>query len=197
MKPIEVFYATREGHTQRIAEHVATTLRAHGLTADVRNLRDDALSRNWALSPKDYTGIVLAASVHCGKHEPEMTRFVKRHRAELEAIPAAFLSVTLSEAGAERAGATPGQHAQFVADVQRVMDVFFAETGWHPQFVKPVAGALLYTEYGVLTRFVMKHIAKASGGDTDVSRDYDYTDWAALDRFVEDFAGRIAVPVGG
>jgi menaquinone-dependent protoporphyrinogen oxidase len=102
-------------------------------------------------------------------------------------MPAAFLSVTMSEAGAERTDATPREHAQFATDVQRVTDQFFAETGWHPQYVKPVAGALLYTQYNVLIRFVMKHIAKASGGDTDTSRNYDYTDWPALDRFVEDF----------
>ena len=37
--------------------------------------------------------------------------------------------------------------AQFVADVQKVLDRFFAETGWYPEHVKPVAGALLYTQY--------------------------------------------------
>jgi menaquinone-dependent protoporphyrinogen IX oxidase len=42
MKPIGVFYATREGHTQRIAEFIATGLGARGLKADVRNLADGA-----------------------------------------------------------------------------------------------------------------------------------------------------------
>jgi menaquinone-dependent protoporphyrinogen oxidase len=37
----------------------------------------------------------------------------------------------------------------------------------------------------------MKRIAKKSGGDTDTSRDYEYTDWAALDRFLEQFAAEI------
>ncbi|HXP83996.1 MAG TPA: flavodoxin domain-containing protein [Bryobacteraceae bacterium] len=193
MKPIAVFYATREGHTQQIAEHIAATLKARGLEADVRNLRNPSSD----VLPTNYAGIVLAASVHCGKHEPEIARFVKQHRAELETIPAAFLSVTMSEAGAERTDATPREHAQFAADVQRVMDQFFADTGWHPKYVKPVAGALLYTRYNVLIRFIMKHIAKASGGDTDTSRDYDYTDWAALDRFVEDFVSRVSIPVAG
>jgi menaquinone-dependent protoporphyrinogen oxidase len=193
MKPIGVFFATREGHTQRIAEHVALVLRGHGLQAEAHNLRDPSS----AVFPTSYAGVVLAASVHCGKHEPEMVRFVKQHRAELEAMPAAFLSVTMSEAGVERKDATPREHAQFAADVQRMTDQFFAETGWHPKYVKPVAGALVYTQYNILTRFVMKHIAKASGGGTDTSRDYDYTDWPALDRFVEDFVSRVSIPVAG
>jgi len=113
-----------------------------------------------------------------------MLQFVKKHRGELECLPTAFLSVTLSEAGAERSDVTTEENAQFVADVQKVLDRFFAETGWHPERVKPVAGALLYTQYNFLIRFVMKRIAKHAGGSTDTSRDYEYTDWVALDRFV-------------
>lgn len=186
MKPIGVLYATREGHTKRIAEHIVNTLQNQGLEAEARDLRTE----NGTLALTNYAGAVLAASVHAGKHEPEMIAFVKQHRAELEAMPAAFLSVTLSEAGAERKDATPRQHAQFVADVQKVMDKFFADTAWQPRFVKPVAGALLYTKYNLLIRFVLKRIAKKSGGDTDTSRDYEYTDWKALDEFIDEFAGQ-------
>jgi len=34
----------------------------------------------------------------------------------------------------------------------------------------------------------MKIIARKAGGHTDVSRNYEYTDWAALERFVEEWA---------
>ena len=97
MKPFLVLYATREGHTHQIAEHVAETLRARGLAADVF----DAARLQADLPLGNYCGAVLAASVHSQKHEPEMTRFVKRQVRDLERIPTAFLSVSLSEAGAE------------------------------------------------------------------------------------------------
>ena len=42
--------------------------------------------------------------------------------------------------------------------------------------VKHVAGALLYTRYNIFKRWIMKRIVAKAGGDTDVSRDYDYTD---------------------
>ena len=187
MKPIGVFFATREGHTHKIAERVAEDLRKRGFQAGVNNLRDDAA----AIRPSDYAGVILAASVHAGAHEPEMVEFVKQHRAVLEAMPAAFLSVTLSEAGAERADATPEEHARFVADVQGMLDRFFKETGWRPHRIKPVAGALLYTQYNFLIRFVMRRIARKAGAATDTSRDYEYTDWVALDHFVEEFAEEI------
>ena len=187
MKPIGVFYATREGHTRRVAEHAEQTLREHGLKVEVRDLRTQADD----IALNNYSGVILAASVHREKHEREMTEFVKRHRSELETMPTAFLSVTLSEAGAERPNTTGQEHAQFIADVQKVMDIFFAETAWHPKRAKPIAGALLYTKYNVLIRSIMKRIARKSGGDTDTSRDYEYTDWAALGSFVEEFAAEI------
>lgn len=188
MRPVAVFYATREGHTRRIAEHVAATLRQRGLDAVVGNVR----SRQAALPPGPYAGVVVAASVHAGRHEAEMVRFVKEHRAQIESVPNAFISVTLSEAGAERSDATPAEHAKFVSGVQEVINRFLDETGWRPKHVKPVAGALLYTQYNFLIRFVMKRIARAEGGSTDTSRDHDYTDWAAVDRFVAELADEIS-----
>lgn len=188
MKPIGVFYATREGHTRRIAEHAEQTLSERGLKVEVRDLRTQAEG----IALNNYSGVILAASVHRQKHEREMTGFVKRHRCELDRTPTIFLSVTLSEAGAERPNTTAQEHAQFVTDVQKVMDAFFAEASWHPKRAKPVAGALLYSKYDVLIRFIMKRIAKKGGGDTDTSRDYEYTDWAALDRFIEQFAAEIS-----
>jgi menaquinone-dependent protoporphyrinogen oxidase len=187
LKPIAVFYATREGHTHKIAERVADDLRKRGFEAHVNDLRGEAV-----IDLTNYAGAILAASVHAGTHEPEMVAFVKQHRAQLESMPSAFLSVTLSEVGAERANATAEEHARFVADVQGMLNRFFEETGWHPRRVKPVAGALLYTKYNFLIRFVMRRIAKKAGAETDTSRDYEYTDWVALDHFIEEVAEEIS-----
>jgi menaquinone-dependent protoporphyrinogen oxidase len=47
-----------------------------------------------------------------------------------------------------------------------------------------VAGALAYSKYNFFIKLVMKAIARKAGGPTDTSRDYEFTDWPALDRFV-------------
>jgi menaquinone-dependent protoporphyrinogen oxidase len=135
----------------------------------------------------DYRRVLIAASVHQHRHEAEIVSFVKRHRADLEDMDTAFLSVSLSEAGAEDADAPPEKRAQAASDAQGMIDGFLAETGWHPSKIRAVAGALLYTQYNFILRFVMKRIAASAGGDTDTSRNYDYTNWAELDRFVEEF----------
>lgn len=190
MKSIGIFYATREGQTRRIAEHAAASLRNRGFDVELSDVKDVRGKADVDLGR--YAAVILAASAHVGAHESEMVEFVKNHLAQLERLPAALLSVTLSEAGAERPAASPEEHARFAADVDWMLNRFFEQTGWHPQRVKPVAGALLYTKYNLLIRFVMKRIAKSVGAETDASRDYEYTDWAALDRFVNDFADEAA-----
>jgi menaquinone-dependent protoporphyrinogen oxidase len=187
MKPIGIFYATREGQTKKIVERIATNLKNRGLKADLKDVRhasDAGLSA--------YAAAILAASVHSGRHEREMTRFVKRHRAELDQLPTTFISVSLSQTGVERASASPQERESFVADVTTVINKFLRETAWHPKHIRPIAGALLYTRYNPLIRFVMKRIAKSVGAGTDTSLDHEYTDWTGLDRLVEELEGQLA-----
>jgi len=180
MKPLLVVYATRQGHTRKIAEHVAATMRARGDVVDVVDAHDPPAG----FDVSRYGGVVLAASVHLGKHEPEMVRFARANHHALDRVPTAFLSVSMAEAGVEDGRRPFDQRAKAAEDVKRIVESFCHETGLHPLRVWPVAGALMYREYGVLTRFVMKMISKREGGETDTSRDYEYTDWKALDRFV-------------
>ena len=137
-------------------------------------------------SMEAYEAAIIAASVHGEKHEKEMVAFVKQHRGDLEGMPAVFLSVSLSEAGAEDPESTPEHRAQAAADVHKMIDAFLAETGWHPSKIRAAAGALMYSKYNFLIRFVMKRIAKAQGASTDTSHDHEFTDWAALDRIVDE-----------
>ena len=44
----------------------------------------------------------------------------------------------------------------------------------------------MYTQYGWFKRRVMRAIVKREGGDTDMSHDYEYTDWNAVDQFARD-----------
>jgi menaquinone-dependent protoporphyrinogen oxidase len=183
MQKIGLFYATREGHTRKVVQHMADRLRRQGFDVEAWNVRNRAP----VLHLHNYAGVILSASVHRDMHEAEMINFVKRHLNELLTVPSAFLSISLSQAGVQRAGTSPEEHARFQQDVDGLIERFSAETGWRPKYVKAVAGALLYTQYNPLIRFVMKRIAKASGGSTDTRRDHEYTDWTALDQFVESF----------
>jgi menaquinone-dependent protoporphyrinogen oxidase len=185
-KRIAVFFATREGHTQRIAERLTTDLLALGFDVDLLPAR-----KRLPFALGNYCAAVLAASVHQGNHEKEMVEFVKAHRPELKKIPTAFVSVTLSEAGAEMADKSPAERAEFARDVENMFEKFYRDTHWHASLAKPVAGALLYSHYNFLVRLIMKQIARMAGADTNTSHDYDYTDWIGLDNFAAEFAATI------
>ena len=187
-KRVAVFFATQEGHTREIAERIMLDLRKDGFDVDLHDVR-----LPFAFDLNLYSAAVLAASVHQGNHEKEMIRFVRDHRAELQRMPTAFISVTLSEVGAERREATPAEHIQFVADVNKMLDTFFEQTEWYPTYVKPVAGALTYSKYNFFIRFIMRRIARKQRAATDTSRDYDYTNWIELDKFIENLAAEIRI----
>jgi menaquinone-dependent protoporphyrinogen oxidase len=180
-----VFYATREGHTKKVAERIAADLRTRGALVDTFDVRD-CPAPDWSR----YSTACLAASVHRGHHEKEMVVFAKTHRDALVGLDAAFVSVTLSEAGAEDPTRSADERRAAAEDAQRMIDVFVGETGWHPEHALSVAGALAYSKYNLLVRFLMKRIARKAGAPTDTRRDYEFTDWPAVDRFVGELADR-------
>ena len=177
-----VFYATREGQSKRVATRVATDLREHCIDADVVNVKDVRGSIDW----HGYEAAFVVASVHAGHHEREIIAFAKRHKEALARLHASFLSLTLSQAGAEDQAAPFGRRTTAHADAVRMLQVFIDETGWRPWHSLPVAGALAYSKYNFVMKLIMKRIARKAGFDGDTSRDYEFTNWPAVDRFVSD-----------
>jgi menaquinone-dependent protoporphyrinogen oxidase len=166
MARILVVYGTAYGQTERIARRIVDQLTAHG--HGVCMYKGDNLPANLVFD--EYDGIVVAASVIRGRHQRYIRDFVRRYSNRLGAVPSAFVSVSAS------AKDSPQQARECV-------DTFLRQTGWRPTFIQSFAGALAYTQYGWFLRWIMKRISRRRGGPTDTSRDYDMTDWDAVDRF--------------
>jgi len=197
MKPILVLYATREGQTRKIAEHVTQYLVARGLEARL----EDVESPIESIDPAHFQAVVLAASVNHGNHAREMIGFVRAYRMELARLPTALLSVSLAAASAEDGRQAGANHAHTSAEVAKATREFLDRTGLQPARILPVAGALLYSEYGRLVRFVMQRITQDAELGADTPHDFEYAAWARLDRFIDEFLGfrsstraRAAVP---
>ncbi len=177
-----VFYATREGQAERVALHIASDLRARHISTDVINVRDVRGRIDWDA----YRFAFVVASVHAGQHEREMVKFVKRWKRELDVLHAPFLSLTLSQAGAEMPTATLVQRETARGDALQMIYDFVKQTGWQPARILPVAGALMYSRYNFFVKWMMKRIARKAGFDGPASRDYEFTNWPAVDRLVND-----------
>jgi menaquinone-dependent protoporphyrinogen oxidase len=126
------------------------------------------------ISVEDFAAVVVAASIIMGRYQRHVVRFVRRHVGSLNALPAAFVSVS---------GASPESVPEWRTAASGYIARFLGETRWSPRWTAGFSGALRYTRYGLVTRWIMKRISARTGGPTDTARDYEFTDWAAVDRF--------------
>ena len=175
MATVFIPYSTGEGQTARIARFIADVLRARGHQA-----RTADISTSDGSVPSGCDGVIVGASIHMGKHDKHAVEYVRNNRAALERLPSAFFSVSLAAHGD-------------VPEAESYVEDFEQATGWRPARVALFSGALRYTQYGFLTRHVMKRIASGKPGHlgTDVSRDYVYTEWDGVKLFAEDFLDEV------
>jgi menaquinone-dependent protoporphyrinogen oxidase len=180
MARVLIVYGTTEGHTASIVERMEGVLRDAGHAVEVH---DSKQLRKQEMVER-FDGVLVGGSVHAGDLQSSVREFVKRNRALLESVPSALFSVSLAAADADD---------EALADSQAVVDKFVQETGWHPRHVERIAGALVYTQYNLFIRHLMKLIVKRQGrAELDTSQDYDFTDWDGVERFAREFAAGLA-----
>jgi menaquinone-dependent protoporphyrinogen oxidase len=178
---ILIFYGTSYGQTAKIARRMDDLLTASGEIVTLV----DASNQPPGLTPREFDGIIVGGSIIRGRHQKSVRRFVHFHRDVLNAMPSAFFSVS-------GAAASPDQDAR--AEARRFVDAFLGETGWDPALSESIAGAMAYTKYNPIVRWIVKRASKPSGGPTDTSRDHEFTDWAQVQRFVESFEATLPAP---
>jgi menaquinone-dependent protoporphyrinogen oxidase len=174
MSRILIAFASVDGQAFRIAERIASGLRRAGHEATL--MRADAPGIAGAIEAHD--AVVMGGAVRFGHHARYLERAVRENRTALDARPNALFSVSLS---ARATGAK-------AAAAQSYVDDFVRRTGWRPRATAIFAGALRYTHYNSVIRLLMRLISRSAGGETDTSRDYEYTDWQAVDRFAAQVA---------
>jgi menaquinone-dependent protoporphyrinogen oxidase len=179
MPTILIVYGSTEGQTRKIAGFMADEARQSGFDVLVSSIED--VPHDFVNPPPD--AVIVAASVHVGKHTPAPAQFVGEHGDLLEDVPTAFLSVSLSAVGDKQ------------TDADGYLTAFLEETGWQPALRGITGGALRYSQYGFLKRQLMKSIARASGLPTDTTYDYEYTDWEMVRGFTHELLAHAGEPV--
>ena len=174
---ILILYGSLEGQTEKIAGHIAQILNQLSHKAEARSLR--TLPPDFSLSGAQ--GVIVGAPVHQASYPGFVLKFVKRHLEDLNRLPNAFFSVCM----AAYASSSTGQK-----EARQYVQKFIRQTGWTPQHAESIAGAVTYTQYNFLVRWVMKMIAKRKHLSTDTSRDHEYTDWDQVRQFTEDYHRR-------
>lgn len=177
MARILVIYATTDGQARKVAQRVCESLVRAGHAVNLRAAGAPSVPHEIA----GHDAVIVGGGIRYGHFPRALGRLAHHHAASLDSRPNAFFSVCLSGGG-------PGARPELAA---RYVEEFAARAKWRPQEVAIFGGALLYTRYNPFIRFLMRMIVGIAGGDTDASRDYEYTDWAAVERFAAGFAARL------
>ncbi len=172
---MQLFYATRDGQSRRIAERIAARLAESGIAAPPHDL---TASLPTAQSLAETRLVVVVAAVRYGRPLPEAEQFLARFRA-LRVPPAlVLLSVNLT---ARKAGKDTVAGNVYLRKS-------IARHRLAPVFARAIAGRLDYSRYRWLDRQLIRLIMKLTGGPTDPTTCVEYTDW----NLVDEVARRIA-----
>jgi menaquinone-dependent protoporphyrinogen oxidase len=184
MARLLIVYASTEGQTEKVSLALYNRLTDGGHFVDVYR----AGATPPALDPLAYDGILVGGSIHGGRYQTPLVGWIRRHLAALEARPSSLFTVCMRAAvGTEEAR----------REAEGYVTRLVRETDWHPDASALVAGALRYSAYHLVLRWVMRRIvrpdaARLPGTPTDTSRDHEYTDWAAVDAFADAFGRQFA-----
>ncbi|WP_029060176.1 flavodoxin domain-containing protein [Stappia stellulata] len=176
MAHILVVYATTEGQTRKIADRAVSRIRAAGHAVTLVDARAAA-----ATELGTFDAAILAASLHVRRHQPEIVEFIRKQRARLEDVPTAFISVSLSASSSKE---------EDHANARAAVDDMFDEVDWDATLVHLAAGAVHDRQMNFLKRWMIHRILRDKGVEMDPSGDMEFTDWAALDVFVDTFLER-------
>lgn len=165
-------YSTREGQTKKILHRIARHF-------------DDAecdfvdLNENPTVEFSRYQKIIIGASIRYGKLNPSLYRFIDLHKMELETSGAAFICVNLT-ARKESEGKDTPEGSVYVK-------TFLKKSPWQPSMIGVFAGALYYPRYKWFDRMMIKLIMTLTGGETDTTKEVEYTNWDKVDLFSRAF----------
>lgn len=173
---VAIIYASTEGQTRKICRYAADRLAEHGHVVELMTAEDAE-----ELDLGRFQAAILAASVHAGNYQPPLRDFARAQSGALAGMWTLFLSISLSAAGDD---------PEDWRGLDAIVADFVAETGWSPGRIAHVAGAFRFTQYDFFRSWAMRWIARQKGQEVDPRADKEYTDWAALDALLDEFAGR-------
>lgn len=169
-----LLYCSTDGQTKKIMTQIANDLRKRGLECDVRDLNSVQQSLNLSA----YKKVLIGASVRYGYFNKSLDKFITRHLSQLNEMPSAFFGVNLTARKAEKN--TP--------ETNSYIRKFLDKTPWKPTLTGVFAGALFYPRYKWIDRVMIQLIMRMTKGETDPTKEIEYTDWNKVSEFATDFA---------
>ena len=165
-----IIYSSTDGHTKKICEYIISFLD----NEDIVKLASLNEAKKFNLI--EFNKIIIGASIRYGKHSKELYKFIKLNKKILEEKKSTFFSVNVVARKPEKN--TP--------ETNPYIKKFLKISKWKPERIGVFAGKVDYPNYNFFDKYIIKFIMFITGGPTDTSQSYEFTDWSKVDDFAKE-----------
>ena len=173
MKRILIAYSTTDGQTKLICEKIKSVL-GNTFIVDLQSIQN--IQENFELLNKNFSYVVVGASIRYGKHSNEVYDFIKNNLDFLESSPNAFFSVNAVARKPEKN--TP--------ETNPYIKKFLTLSNWAPKKLAVFAGKVDYPKYRFIDKNMIRLIMWITNGPTDISKTYEFTNWDKVEEFAHE-----------
>jgi menaquinone-dependent protoporphyrinogen oxidase len=172
VEKVLLLHSSSDGQTIKILHHIESAL-GEGYQCELMDLNGLP-----TVDFSSYNRVLIGASIRYGHLNKQLYRFIAANQAALEKYKVGFFCVNL----------TARKEGKNTPETSAYMKTFLKKSPWQPKLQAVFAGALRYPRYGWFDRVMIQFIMRITGGETDTSKEVEYTDWHK----VEEFAGRFS-----
>ncbi|PCS21632.1 menaquinone-dependent protoporphyrinogen IX dehydrogenase [Candidatus Enterovibrio escicola] len=166
-----LLYSSREGQTVKILRHIENELKETYQCAlmDLHDMPE--------INFHNYNKIMIGASVRYGHFNKKLYQFIDINLAALIAVKSVFFCVNLMARKPEKDR----------PETNMYMKKFLSLSPWQPELLDVFAGALYYPRYKFFDCMMIKLIMGITGGETDITKEVEYTRWDRVKQLSERF----------
>ena len=170
-----IIYSSKDGHTKIICERIMNFINERNNTKII------SIEEANKINLSEFTKIIIGASIRYGKHSNKLYKFIKLNKNILDQKESTFFSVNVVARKLEKN--TP--------DTNPYIKKFLKISKWKPKKIGVFAGKVDYPKYGFFDKYIIKFIMFITGGPTDTSKSYEFTDWSKVDNFAKELRPNI------
>ena len=165
-----IIYSSTDGHTKTICKRIIDFLKERNKARLVS--LDEAKNLNLS----EFDKIIIGASIRYGKHSENLYKFIELNKNILDEKESVFFSVNVVARKPEKN--TP--------DKNPYIKKFLKISKWNPKKIGVFAGKVDYPNYNFFDKYIIKLIMFITGGPTDTSQSYEFTDWSKVEDFTKE-----------
>ena len=175
---VAICFESYLGQTEKVAQYLRDIYAGRGINASLLRCKDPASS----LEAREADAVLIGSPIRAGRYHKKVLAFVKNNADWLKEKKTGLFVVCLTAKSSDE---------QAQKEIQKYMDEFRGLAGLSPALSRAFGGALVYTKYNFILRYIMKRINQKYGGDIDTSKDFIYTNWDEVKSFADEFVGAI------